>query len=193
MGNFKKVTEEIFYTEDFEIKNYLDPKTYWGYRGNCDDYNMMLQESVIGCESPIEQMLSIELERANISRIEEYNPFITVSPIYKNYNIECEDAKYRVDFMFMVGYVNQGEKGLNEVVKFVIECDGHEFHQKTKEQVEYDNCRQRALQKAGYEVIRFSGTEIWHKPYKCALEVKNLILSKCKYIKSCEVKTNGEI
>ena len=66
---------------------------------------------------------------------------------------------------------------------FVIECDGHEFHQKTKEQVERDNTRMRNLQKAGYEVIRFSGTEIWHRPYKCAKEVLNIILSKCKYIK----------
>ena len=37
--------------------------------------------------------------------------------------------------------------------------------------------------KAGYEVVRFSGTEIWHRPYKCANEVLNIILSKCKYIK----------
>ena len=73
---------------------------------------------------------------------------------------------------------------------FVIECDGHEFHQKTKEQVERDNARMRALQKEGYEVIRFSGTEIWHKPYKCANEVLNIILSKCKYIK--EENKNGK-
>ena len=42
------------------------------------------------------------------------------------------------------------------------------------------------LQKQGYEVIRFSGTEIWHKPYQCACEIRNIILSKCKYIQ--EVK-----
>ena len=55
-----------------------------------------------------------------------------------------------------------------------------------KEQVERDNTRMRDLQKQGYEVIRFSGTEIWHRPYKCASDILNIILSKCKYIK--EVK-----
>ena len=49
--------------------------------------------------------------------------------------------------------------------------------------MERDNTRMRNLQKAGYEVVRFSGTEIWHRPYKCANEVLNIILSKCKYIK----------
>ena len=72
---------------------------------------------------------------------------------------------------------------ITDNICFVIECDGYEFHQKTKKQVEQDNERQRALQKEGYEVIRFSGSEIYHRPKKCALEVKKIILSRCKYIK----------
>ena len=55
--------------------------------------------------------------------------------------------------------------------------------QKTKKQVENDNKRSRDLQEEGYEIIRFSGTEIYHKPRQCAENIKNIILSKCKYIK----------
>ena len=52
------------------------------------------------------------------------------------------------------------------------------------------NTRMRDLQKTGYEIIRFSGTEIWHRPYKCAEEILNIILSKCQYAK--EEKHNGK-
>ena len=71
---------------------------------------------------------------------------------------------------------------------FGIECDGYEFHQKTKQQVEYDNQRQRDLQNEGIEIIRFSGSEVWEKPYKCVQEVQKIILSKCKYISNISTK-----
>ena len=67
-------------------------------------------------------------------------------------------------------------------LNLVIECDGHDFHQKTKEQVEYDNQRQRDLQNEGIEIIRFSGSEIWKDVRKCVNEIQDIILSKCKYI-----------
>ena len=66
---------------------------------------------------------------------------------------------------------------------FDIECDGYEFHQKTKEQIIYDNERERNLKKEGYEIIRFSGSEIISNPYKCVQDIIDIILSKCDYLK----------
>ncbi|MCL6443424.1 MAG: endonuclease domain-containing protein [Alicyclobacillus sp.] len=49
--------------------------------------------------------------------------------------------------------------------KFVIECDGHDFHEKTKEQAAHDKKRDREMTSMGYIVMRFTGSEIWNDPY----------------------------
>lgn len=180
MDKFIKIDEDL-YCEIVErhrdISKYLVNKVDTYLYATKSDKQMTLEESVIECESPIEQLLSLSLEELNIKQIYNFNPFVDVIEVEKQSEIKCGNKKYRVDFLIPVAYKNQGNKC------FVIECDGHEFHQKTKEQVEKDNTRTRDLQKAGYEIIRFSGTEIWHRPYKCAKDVLNIILSKCRYIK----------
>lgn len=141
------------------------------------DYAEYLEDSIKNCESPIEEYLATALRIVNIELIGLYNPFIKIKKFSKQEKIKCEDKTYRADFFISVEYKNQ------ETINYVIECDGHEFHQKSKEQVERDNRRTRNLQKAGYNVIRFSGTEIYCNALKCAKEVLNIILSKCKYTK----------
>lgn len=39
----------------------------------------------------------------------------------------------------------------------VIECDGHEFHERTKRQAARDRSRDRAIQAFGYRIFRFTG------------------------------------
>lgn len=179
MKKFIKITEDIYYDIDKEIdiKEYLVDKVCDHLIALSSDAEMIFEESLIDCESPIEQLLSLALEQLDIKHLYKFNPYIDVVDIEKQKKIECGNKQYRVDFFIPVIYKNQENKC------FIIECDGHEFHQKTKEQVERDNTRMRAFQKCEYEVIRFSGTEIWHRPYRCANEVLNIILSKCKYIK----------
>lgn len=79
--------------------------------------------------------------------------------------IKIEDqipiGNYRVDFI-----VND---------EFIIEIDGHEYH-KTTDQREADYYRDRWLQHIGYTVIRFTGTEVYHSPFNCAMEATTLIL-----------------
>lgn len=50
----------------------------------------------------------------------------------------------------------------------VVECDGHEFHERTKEQAAKDRSRDRRLQEAGYRIHRYTGSEIYRDAYKCA-------------------------
>jgi very-short-patch-repair endonuclease len=52
----------------------------------------------------------------------------------------------------------------------VVECDGHDFHERTKEQAASDKARDRALQALGMRVLRFTGSEIWSDPLVCARE-----------------------
>lgn len=56
-------------------------------------------------------------------------------------------------------------------VKFVVECDGHAFHEKTKEQAAQDKRRDRTLQSLGFKVFRFTGMEINNDVLSCAEEV----------------------
>lgn len=54
-----------------------------------------------------------------------------------------------------------------------IEIDGHEYH-KTKEQREKDYKKQRYLQKNGYIVVRFMGTEVFINTESCIDEVREI-------------------
>lgn len=161
---------------DYNWYDFLDEKVQSHLSFLKTNYGNALNESLINCESPIEQLLSLYLISLSYG-FNYWNPFIDFSWPYPGQEIKCKNGKkYRLDFYFVVMYKNQ------ETKYFGIECDGYDFHQKTKEQVEYDNQRQRDLQNEGIEIIRFSGSEIWKRPAKCAGEVQDIILSNCKYI-----------
>lgn len=52
-----------------------------------------------------------------------------------------------------------------------IECDGHDFHEKTKHQAARDKKRDREIIATGLSVTRFAGSEIWADPIKHGLWV----------------------
>lgn len=62
--------------------------------------------------------------------------------------------------------------------RLFIECDGHDFHERTKEQAARDRKRDRDLQQLGFNVLRFTGSEIWKDPMAPALEVLDFFLNK---------------
>ena len=51
-----------------------------------------------------------------------------------------------------------------------IECDGHDYHERTKQQASADKARDRYMQAHGHLVFRFSGADIWRDPIGCARE-----------------------
>lgn len=50
----------------------------------------------------------------------------------------------------------------------VVECDGHAYHERTKKQAERDRGLDRAFQREGFRVFRFTGSEIWAGREVCA-------------------------
>lgn len=60
----------------------------------------------------------------------------------------------------------------------VVECDGHEFHERTKQQAARDRARDRAMSAAGLIVMRFTGSEIHADADACASEVMGLIWNR---------------
>jgi len=119
------------------------------------------------CESPLEQLFYLVLDKHvrlyhNISK-------------FKNLGLEIFEienqiviSKYRVDFLITVTDIKD-----NKAVKeFVIEIDGHDFHEKTKEQAKRDKEKDRFLTSKGYTVIRFTGSEIYNN---CSEKIKELL------------------
>ncbi|MCX6922700.1 MAG: DUF559 domain-containing protein [Verrucomicrobia bacterium] len=59
--------------------------------------------------------------------------------------------------------------------KMIVECDGHDFHEKTKEQARCDKERDRNLQSLGYPVYRYTGSEIYADVFQGAAEVVRVL------------------
>lgn len=79
-----------------------------------------------------------------------------------------DDWRIRVDFLLVCGRSRSFRK------VFAIECDGHEWHEKTKEQVARDKLRDRRLVLDGITPIRFSGSEIHRDADACARYIRSL-------------------
>ena len=139
-------------------------------------------EQVDECESPIEKMLLAALE----IKAMQYEDSYEVS-IWTQYDSFPIDKKYRADFYIRIDngpwHCLYGKK-LKEA-ELLIECDGHQFHEKTKAQVKYRNERDLELKKAGYDILHFSGSQIYNEPMKCADEIFNYLIIKA------EGKNNG--
>lgn len=83
-------------------------------------------------------------------------------------------GKHRLDFLVVV--VGRRPNKLQQTALFAIECDGHDFHEKTKEQAARDKRRDRILAAADVRVIRFTDSEIWRSPNDCFRELVDIIL-----------------
>lgn len=73
-------------------------------------------------------------------------------------------GRYRADFAVLL-------RGDGETLQLVVECDGHDFHEKTKEQAGRDKRRDREMQAAGWRVFRFTGSEIFNRLEACIEEI----------------------
>lgn len=125
--------------------------------------------SIDYCESPIE---IIFLTAYEIYR-QMYDNDIFMQP---QTEIECGEKTYFADFTIEFDELVNHE--FKEDFKLIIECDGYEFHQKTKKQVDYDNKREYDLKMQGYEILRFSGSEIYNNPFGSVEKVLNYIEEK---------------
>lgn len=79
-------------------------------------------------------------------------------------------GSYRVDIGIAVATSSS-----NGAVVIGVECDGHEFHEKTKDQASRDKRRDREIVAHGVRMLRFTGAEIWAGAYGCASQVFDII------------------
>lgn len=122
------------------------------------------------CQSPIEKILAFAFKL-----IAYENECDTAPTLYidSQKRIVANGKVYYADFV--LNYEDDNGTGYTFVpknpFKLIIECDGHDYHEKTKEQVRHNNERDYDLKMAGYDVLHYSGSQIFNDPLKCAQEI----------------------
>lgn len=95
--------------------------------------------------------------------------------IFTQYETKIKGRAYRLDFMLSVDSHVLGVPV--PPARLAIECDGHQYHERTKEQAQRDKRRDRDLQSAGFGVARFTGAEIFASPEDAAGQAMELLHS----------------
>ncbi len=133
------------------------------------------------CESPIEKLFAAALIHPAVAR--EYDTLVSWlhprSGLIEHCNApplagiwawqQVKIGPYRVDFM--LDY--EEWRGLP---KLIVECDGHDFHERTKAQAERDKSRDRYLVGRGFRVVRFTGAEIYRDPFVAVHQAIQILL-----------------
>lgn len=77
---------------------------------------------------------------------------------------QVQIGKRRVDFVL---FAHDGQRWR----RLIIECDGHDFHEKTKDQVAADQSFNNFLTLSGEQFLRFTGSQIFNSPMSCANDI----------------------
>lgn len=150
-----------------------------------------LERLVEVVESPIEKAMLFALcvsarERTSNVRYKvnghEFGDF-TDFPDILTIEPQARLGEYRVDFLltYREWYPSPNERHstksgseVSELIeshrRLIVECDGHDYHDRSKEQASRDRTRDRELKKIGFEVFRYTGSDIWKDPVMRARE-----------------------
>jgi len=149
--------------------------------------NSIADEFILWVTTSIEEF-EIEQNKSIISPVEQLFYIAWYKKLYVahdkeslNYLLEPQyshpekTGKYRLDFMvdvfgYYMNYSNTypDERLMSSPDPLVaVEIDGHEWHEKTKEQVTYHKQRERFLVSKGWRLFRYSGSEVYRDPDGC--------------------------
>ena len=139
-----------------------------------EDFESTLGFFIEQTESPIEKLFLLKL----LCHMDSFSVCYRISRFDFEFNdgYEMEDHKMAVvNFFDWKLLVIPQFKVTNKIradfllyleskdTKIIIECDGHDFHEKTKEQARKDKQRDRFLIQNGFFVLRYTGSEIFQK------------------------------
>lgn len=144
----------------------------------------------IDMASPIEQKLYLALHAHLIDQLVNY-PTTTCLQVSQKVSavsaflrakgqasvFERGDVDFEIDvFLYLDCYlIDVGGRNVRCPFFMGIECDGHDYHERTKEQAAKDRSKDRILKVRGLEIIRFTGSEINRDPARCVAEIDQLI------------------
>lgn len=96
-------------------------------------------------------------------------------PLSCDYKTQVLVAGYRIDVVLYLP--NDGDD-----LRLAVELDGHEWHERTRQQASSDRARDRHLLREGVPTIRFTGSDVHRDPRECAMEaVQTLFAMREKF------------
>lgn len=162
------------------IMNMIAGRVFVWWRGELD-------YAVGKCESPIEELLLLCLAAEGLIAGDEiyfnrldFEPFscggaiVAVKP-------QVQIGKYRIDFqvgMWIRTVLQSSDQEEWRAATILVECDGHDFHDRTKEQASRDRERDRDLQTAGFQIFRYTGADLWRDAMSHARELLHAVWEK---------------
>lgn len=124
-------------------------------------------------ESPIEGILLAEMLRRPIFMAEQgTGEGLFITP---QYPVGPYSADFVVTAREYVGPLTVPPKTKSR--RIAVECDGYEFHDRTREQAQHDRVRDRYFAAEGLTVLRFTGAEINRDVRACVDEIQDVALS----------------
>ena len=143
--------------------NQIETKFYEAFSDILQRGFVIYQDQKVGIKKDSEDFYVINLNNNSLEFTFEIQPKVDYL------------AGYIPDFLITVNNLLSG---------YCIEIDGHEWHEKTKEQVRADKEKDRAYLKNGFIPIRFTGSEVYHDVKKCVDEVFEIIISNYDFFES---------
>lgn len=131
-----------------------------------------LRDVLAVCDSPIERIMAIAIDRVMREQEGFANGYMVLTwdifglPAARPCSIkifpQAKIGPYKADFL--AKYTEWD--GVS--VLAAIECDGHDYHDLTREQAIHDRRRDRYFQANGILIFRFTGSEIFSHPLETA-------------------------
>lgn len=170
-----KITES-FQNAELEISNFRTIhknilNIIEDYKNKTGDFEMTYFKSAIGKRIEAGVYMKEDYE------LFEYHRLIVENFVWDSYHItlqagfpefKIDNKSTRADLLIW--------KPSDKNFKLIVECDGFKYHN-SKEAFTRDRKRDRLYKSKGYQVIRFSGTEIWKDPVSVSSELYDFIES----------------
>jgi hypothetical protein len=145
------------------------------------------------CESPLEQLLLIKFSEVFVAdpaglQGDKHLRGMVVFPevdrfsiaIRLQHPISINESQYRADFFVTLEDWDWNERKHVQLVKLVVEVDGHDYHERTKEQAKRDKQRDRNMTRSGLTVMRFTGSEVYRDCGSVASEFEQYLLEQAQ-------------
>lgn len=163
-------------------------------------------------ESPIEAMLWIGVMRAflvgaaaplttsglefgeGVVHMKDLNGPDWLLSIHARPSREIGGHIYRPDILVVErGMTGTGrdDEQIEQVITVAVEADGHDFHERTKEQASRDRGRDRTFQLSGIPILRFTGSEIHRDAFGCGKQVETCVWTQGQMQRDQLWRANG--
>lgn len=158
--------------EDLEVANTMPTNLLNLWQSNLDQLNQRLIEGLSETESPIEKIFLIEFNFVSLIQPSWIEPNNVISGLFIQHPVTVGKHQYRVDFELLIDTIdNYSLSNSPTATRIFIELDGHDFHEKTKEQVAHDKKRERDLSDKCDALLRYSGSEVYQDTSKVVKDV----------------------